>query len=272
MCQRSIFVLRLCIFFTSLGKLALADLGVRALSMGSAYRAVATGNEALFFNPAGMPFFRRFNVDADYIYQTVQTPHLMGVSLVDSVTNDVALGFDFHMGVDSRMTSSPISYLGTFALAYPISDMLAIGASLKYTYETTGKVDANFGLLMKLPFGLSLAIVGYDNFSSVGFGSAFNMGATNERSGQASDVYTGLVLAFDWLIKNGHQLSVGGEYYLFDLIPLRAGYTWQKNTQSVVSAGLGLFLKSIELDFVFQQDLNRLEERRLGGALRVFFP
>ena len=43
--------------------------GVRAQAFGGAYRAVATGNDAIYFNPAGMVFNKTYDLDAEYLYQ-----------------------------------------------------------------------------------------------------------------------------------------------------------------------------------------------------------
>ncbi len=264
--------------------------GIRAQSLGGAYRAIANDNNAMHFNPAGLTFFRRFNLDADYIYHERNQLHWTGLSLSDSLTSALAAGLDFHVGVNSQ-NPAELSYLTGLSLAYPIFDILSLGATIKYAYlpkmlseEAVNQVTGDVGLMLKFPFGLSLAAVGYNLIPtlskrlplSVGLGAAFNIGGTPGTAVNPASAYSGFTIAVDWLMRNltsgdqiKHQLSVGGEYYLFDMIPVRLGYTWDQAHR--ISAGLGLFFQSIEIDAFFQQDLTHSKYRSFGAALRLFF-
>ena len=267
--------------------------GIRAQSTGGAYRAVANGNDALYFNPAGLTSFRRFNLDADWIYHDRSQFHWTGVSLSDSLTSALAAGLDFHMGVDAQ-NAAELSYLVGFSLAYPLFDIFSIGATLKYAYlpkilsdEAVNQVTGDVGLLLKFPFGLSLAAVGYNVIPvpskrlplSLGFGAAFNLGGKPGVATTPAAAYSGFTIAVDWLIRDlttknkmEHQLSVGGEYYFIDMIPVRLGYNWSMMDNSHrISAGLGLLFQVIEIDALFQQDLYQLQYRSFGAALRIFF-
>ncbi len=268
--------------------------GVRAQSMGGAYRAVANGNDAIHFNPAGLNFFRRFNVDADYLYQDRGGFHWTGLSLSDSMTSVLAAGLDVHIGVDSQK-SGELSYLAGFSIAYPLFEVLSLGATIRYAYlpkmlseEVVNQVTGDVGLMLKFPFGLSLAAVGYNLIPilskrlplSVGLGAAFNIGGKPGFATNPIAAYSGFTIAVDWLMRDlttkdkiEHQLSVGGEYYLLDMIPMRIGYTWSMLDQAQrMSAGLGILFQSLEIDGLFQQDLSHLQYRNFGVALRMFLP
>lgn len=267
--------------------------GVRAQSMGGAYRAVANGNDALQYNPAGLTSFRRYNLDVDWIYHDRSQFHWTGLSLSDSLTSALAAGLDFHMGVNAQ-NAAELSYLVGFSLAYPLFEIFSMGATIKYAYlpkteseDVVSRVTGDVGLLFKFPFGLSLAAVGYNVIPvdskrlplSLGLGAALNLGGKPGVATSPAAAYSGFTIAVDWLMRDliskdkiEHQLSVGGEYYIIDMIPVRLGYNWSMKDQAHrISAGLGLLFEVIEIDALFQQDLNEVQYRSFGAALRIFF-
>ncbi len=58
--------------------------GTRALGMGNAYRAMGSGNEALFLNPAALAGYSRYELDVFGLFETPYDHHAVQVSLVDS--------------------------------------------------------------------------------------------------------------------------------------------------------------------------------------------
>src|SRR5579883_2151648 len=66
--------------------------GARAIGMGEAMRSIATGNEAIIYNPAGMALVRQYVVEADYGFRVETLGHQLHVSVVDSVTSKLAAG------------------------------------------------------------------------------------------------------------------------------------------------------------------------------------
>jgi len=269
-------------------------LGVRAQAFGGAYRAVASGNDALYYNPAGMAFSRRYNLDADYIYHPISTAHWTGLSLVDSTTSALAAGLDVHVGIDATQKPLNLTWLGSFSLAYPIADIFSLGVTLRYVYlsnQTTSngdhKVTGDIGLMLQLPFGLSFAAVGYNLLPtqttelplSVGFGAAFHLGAESSIASSPALAFKGFTLAVDYLLKGllsdktmQHQIAIGGEYYIADIVPIRLGYEWGiTEKRHVLSAGLGVFFQVIEIEALFEQNLVDFNQRTFGAGLRVFF-
>src|SRR5678816_519036 len=66
--------------------------GARALGMGEAVRAVATGAEAPLNNPAGMSLVKQYVIEGMYGFRVEDLGHHVNVSVVDSVTARVAAG------------------------------------------------------------------------------------------------------------------------------------------------------------------------------------
>jgi hypothetical protein len=253
------------------------------------------GFDAIFFNPAGLTIFHRFEVGADYDYRQYDKTHWAGASLVDSASGAFAAGLDFHMGFTPTAAKTDLSYLGQVSLAYAIVDgILSVGVTGKYAHLPSndydmaqGRFTADAGLLFKMPFGLSLAAVGYNLVPvpskrlplSVGFGAALNFGGAPGASSDAISAHSGFTLAFDWLMRDltakkeiDHQLYTGAEYYIASIVPLRAGYSYSLTDHThVLSAGAGFMLPILEIDALYQQDIYNAERRVVGGAARFFF-
>src|SRR4051812_27042395 len=74
--------------------------GMRALGMGDAFRAVATTNEAIFFNLAGMAQAKKYELDASYSLGPATDLSRFDASVVDSQTSRFATGLSY-----SRLSS-----------------------------------------------------------------------------------------------------------------------------------------------------------------------
>lgn len=168
---RSVFVLVIAfVAVLSVDARAQDFVGARALSLGEAYRATATGNDAIYFNPAGLVVIPRYSPEVHYQLDLVEEQHQVDVSVVDSKTSAVAAGIGYTF--DGRQFTKRASYqhTATLALAYPIFDkLLAVGAGLKYVNVSDAflgnylnALSADVGVLSRLPGGLSLAAVGYN--------------------------------------------------------------------------------------------------------------
>lgn len=144
--------------------------GVRALSLGEAYRATATGNDAIYFNPAGLGVLPRYSLETHYQFDLVEEQHQIDASIVDSKTSPVAAGVAYTFDGRQFTKRASIEHTATLALAYPIFDkLLSVGAGLKYVNVSDAflgnylnALSADVGLLSRLPGGVSFAAVGYN--------------------------------------------------------------------------------------------------------------
>jgi hypothetical protein len=145
-------------------------IGARALSMGEAYRATASGNDALYFNPAGLPSLKRYALEGQYLLSLSDENHQGDVSVVDSKTNALAVGVAYTFLGSELTRRTTIGHTATFGIAYPVFDqLLMVGAGLKYKNVSDAiagnflnAVTADVGVLSRIPGGLSLAAVGYN--------------------------------------------------------------------------------------------------------------
>jgi len=144
--------------------------GARALSLGESYRAIATGNDALYFNPAGLPLLKRYSIEGQYILSLADERHVGDFSIVDSKTNPLAVGLAYTFLGAELTKRQTIGHTATLGLAYPIFDKLfSVGVGLKYksvsdaiAQNYLNAVTADVGVLSQIPGGISLAAVGYN--------------------------------------------------------------------------------------------------------------
>lgn len=285
------------LFFYFLGSFALAEqpyyhsFGIRPMALGGAFRAVASGNDGIHYNPASIVLPKRFSADLNYLYQTASNRHWAGLSLVDSITSIVAAGVDYHLGI-LQAEHLQLTHIGALALAIPIvEDFLSFGGTLKYLHfpeipsdAGMSQFSADLGATAYLPFGISVAAVGHNLLPNrnrraplaLGIGSAFQSGLLGAESSNLQRE-SGLTLAADWVFQdnpNGlsNHLSTGAEYVVAGVVPIRAGYTWYKEeNQHLASAGIGILTQMASIEAMYQQNILNAKEQSFGVAIKVFF-
>jgi len=167
--------------------------GARALGMGEAQRAVATGASGPLLNPAGMSLLRQYVIEGIYSFNVEQLGHVAHVSVVDSVTSRVAaglfytfiyaqpkVGFNWAGGTVESAQLTRTGHAAGLSLSIPLGDKFIIGATAKYLHlDTTaplraGTTPANLsldsvngitfdiGLLVRLGEKFNIAAIGYN--------------------------------------------------------------------------------------------------------------
>jgi hypothetical protein len=124
--------------------------GVRALGMGEARRAIATGAEGVLLNPSGMSLIRGYTIEAIYGFRVEDLGHTAHVSIVDSITSRVAaglfytyihtnprLGFNWAGGVVESAQLTRQGHATGLALSLPLGDKIILGAAVKYLHFDT---------------------------------------------------------------------------------------------------------------------------------------
>lgn len=251
-------------------------IGARALALGEAYRANATGNDAIYLNPAGIVMLPRFATELHYKIDLDAEQHQLDLSVVDSQTSELAAGIGYTFDGQQFTKRASVQHTATLALAYPFfGRVLNVGAGLKYVNVSDAvlgnylnALSADVGVLAALPFGVSLAGVGYNLIPiksarvplAAGFGASLDLGPLSALvfGGQApansvmsagglpvsrgfapQGPLAGLTLEVDWymnfLTLYGIQsrVSTGLEYLLFDVVPVRAGYLFEERGDGV---------------------------------------
>jgi hypothetical protein len=167
--------------------------GVRALGMGEANRAIATGAEAPMLNPAGMSQVKQYVIEAMYGFKVETLGNNVNVSLVDSVTSRVAAGlfydyinespklaFNWAGGFQSTTSLSREGHVAGLSLSIPLGDKFIIGATAKYlhlsttaplppptvpsslTFDSVNGITFDVGILVRLGDHFHIGVVGYN--------------------------------------------------------------------------------------------------------------
>lgn len=118
----------------------------RSAAMGGALRAMGSGTDGIFLNPAALPEARVYHIQALAQVTPETGRQVYGGTIVDSVTSRMAGGFSFVGGfMDPKGLDR--SFLDMrLDLAFPISDRFIIGVAGRYLKLTQSGVG---------PFGLS---------------------------------------------------------------------------------------------------------------------
>lgn len=271
--------------FFSFNVAAKTNLGVRAQALGGAYRAIATANDTLFFNPAGMLKGKRASVDTDYNYLSIDREHHVTVSVVDSKTSSLGMGL-YYSGGFSSLSSNPNTHTIGVSAAIPlINKMFSLGSSLYYLYDPGLGADKyrhffnmDVGFLANLPHGVSFAIVldhllaqkGLEKPLGLSIAAAFSMNKVIRTMP--------ITLSVDWSMNDfkskkdlKHSVCVGFEYLSIKTFPLRIGFSHDSHTShNHLSLGSGIIWQHWAIDVLYQQNLHVGGIRNFGFSFKYF--
>ena len=166
--------------------------GTRAMGLAESYRALATGNDAIYFNPAGLSQTSRYSPELHYNFNLLREQHSFDASMVDSKTSAVAAGLGYTFQGSEFTNRAKLQHKATLAMAYPLFPrFFHVGVGLKYVNVSDAvlgnylnALSADVGALATLPFGIKLAAVGYnlvpirssDVPLSAGFAASLDLG------------------------------------------------------------------------------------------------
>jgi len=282
--------------------------GVRSMGMGGANRAIVTGNDAIYLNPAGMSQGKKYSLEGNYQYDIGRETHAPGASIVDSVTSAMAAGVAYGYvsgkktlrtnALDGSVLSNVVDRSGNIVhlgISMPLGKNTSIGVAGKYmdiSYGGRSAINAigvDAGLLYRVSPMIALAVTGYGltNTGSaeapraLGFGVAVGPPATFQ-------------LAVDWVVDftsaqynesfapsqrvagTKHQVFAGMELIFAKSFSLRAGYFHDRATRlepdNAFTVGFGYFsMKNrLGIQVAFQQRFLNTEERTLVGGFILY--
>lgn len=264
----------------SAGAAPLDFAGPRAVAMG-AHRAVGTGNETIFLNPAGLGTAQRYTIQVDYA--NLGPSRLPGsgqginLSVVDSLSNPkLPTGIAYrHLWLeeDGRKWSGLITDL---AMAAALSPGILVGGRMSYLYRgveggSSHQVTADAGLMF-FNGPLSVGIVGNNILGLQSFETPRTFAA-----GASFGTDLTFRLAADYRLEEreagmAQLFAGGGEVLLFEAVPVRLGYVWDHARRSGVwSAGAGFVSRTFGADLGARYD-PMTGERLIILALKLFGP
>ncbi|MDF1561570.1 MAG: hypothetical protein P1V51_00930 [Deltaproteobacteria bacterium] len=256
-------LLVLALSLTAAPALAQQVAGPRALGMGEAHRGVGLGNDTLFLNPAGMSLAPRYVIESFFRHDSGTKASLFSISLIDSKSGPVAGGLAYTyewVGEESSVRAGSRVDMGS---SYALAKFLLFGITMHYHGLQTAegqvnRVTGDTGFLIVPASFISIGITGHNVINPVPetnaaprmFGGGINL-----------RIVPGLNLAFDWrksveIEGKPAAYHFGGEYYLGQSFPIRAGYTSDEVLdQQRWSLGLGVALPSFGLDVSYSRTI-----------------
>jgi hypothetical protein len=230
--------------------------------MGNAFRAVATSNEAIFYNLAGMAVARRYALDGSYALNPASDLRRLSFSVVDSKTSPIAAGAAYTNlrgeGLEGRVKGS----VANVGIAVPLGGFGALGFGGKYLSfdrpDPTSAVTMDAGLLVRLAGSLSAGVAAY-NLIDVGSAEApFGAGAGLSYGDDTSWRVAGdVALDLSRQDRTPATLAVGGEYLVAGAVPLRVGFHRDvAGSLNHVSGGIGFVGPTYGADFAYVQGLD----------------
>ncbi len=259
-------------------------IGARPAAMGQAYLALADDAEAMNWNPAGLSQLEEPEIsamhlawigDINYEYVGYAMPwHNQGFGLGVTWLNVAP----FNSTADpTAQPGSAQDFSGVLAWGFPLTPQLSLGAAARTIFSDLAS-SSSFGAAldagaMLKPFGrsFSLALVAQNLGAVSGFDSVSDPLPVTLKMGAAWRIYDGrrdnvanLVADATKSLDNRLQYNLGGEWWLFQPLALRAGYKLAEGGQDFstqlsdfsnianVTAGFGIRLDAAELDYAFE--------------------
>lgn len=256
--------------------------GPRSMGMGDAHRAVASGNDGIYLNPAGLGQHKRYALEFVYLLNPAAPSNIINFSIVDSDTSPVATGLAYtHWSVGARGGRKSGSIFN-LAFGYPLTDGVFFGWGLKYlnldsqaAEDSISRVTTDFALMLRFSEMFSVGAVGY-NLIKVNDDEAPRMLALAGAFGDDKEFR----LAFDWTVDFDTRetttaaFRAGGEVLVAQAFPVRAGYIKDNvREKSYATFGIGLVGEGLGLDFAYKRQVAGNEDsgqdHQFAAALRL---
>lgn len=259
--------------------------GTRALGLGTAFGAVATGADGIYHNPAGIATARMYAIDAGLEHNASNT--LLNASVVDSQTNPrlaMGVGYTYLLPRDSNVKGHDIR----LAASVPaVQDRVSVGLGGRYLIlsrqdgvEYARGFTLDGGILVQPAGELRLGLTG-KNVINVCRKPEVCSGVTPRllELGTAYGDPTEFTIAADVgsnLSEGDDPLSmrvdVGAEYMIQGMVPVRAGYRWRQLEElHTVTVGSGWRSKGFGLDVGVALPPARLDEFQLSAGFELYF-
>ena len=276
--------------------------GARSMGMGDAFRGVGTNNDAIVENPAAMVITPHYEITGFFAWDTAAPAAFWNASIVDATTLPLALGVSYtHIGSGSGDLSTDPSDFGRYvgsstrlALAYPISDILAIGINADWllyggdlaqngAFAQTSAITGGAAIALHPTPQLTISGIGY-NLIPVGIAGElaprrFALGASfgTDSSFRLDVDGVGTIASFPSV--SALDLHVGGEIFVAQLLAIRAGYFYSGLTQtSFGSVGLGLVVPGFAIDVGYRQSIGNTwdggnwSDHLIIADIKIFLP
>ncbi|MGB9600263.1 MAG: hypothetical protein ACP5QK_08875 [Myxococcota bacterium] len=275
------FIIFIFVFFISDSISAQQITGSKAFSMSDAFSAVASTNDALFINAAGISLYpNRYNIDLLHQYKNDGGFNISTISILDSTTFPLGAEFAFSYmwgedyGVDKK------GYRLDLGFSYPFATRLLWGFDVKYVRldiaskeNAINAATADTGFLFLVNKWFRVSLYG-QNLIYVGRDELPTKSGAGTMIGTESSFYAAEDTVFSFY-RNGERKitqSVGANLFLSGMFSLSAGYKYdqtQKNNH-FISAGTGLFSKAAGVEISYRLAIEEKGDFQLLGSIKFF--
>ena len=283
--MRRLLVLCLALSFAARADNAATDPGApfpgtitmpRSLSLGGADAAIATSNEALMINPAGLAQTQRYHFELDGAADWRFPAQGITASIVDSKSSPVASGILFSRWGSGQPSGRAEGWLLGFAYAYPAGSFYVGGETKYLRFHTQDglitKVAQDIGLLARRGSFSYAAVVRNISFSSLG--PLFPLTTTAAVAwGSDADWHLALDYKADLSDTNNikNRFSGGVEYLIEQSAVLRAGGTYDATNKLLYfTAGLSLLAEYGGVHVAFRRRLQGGFDQVLEAGITVY--
>jgi len=248
----------------------------RATAMGGAHAAIATGNDALSVNPAGLSQGHRYHLELDGLYDSRYPAQAVLASLVDSVSSPVATGLMWSRWASGQPSGRGEGWSVGFGYSGAVGQNLFFGGETKFLrfHTPDGLVQKwaqDVGLLARRG-NFSWAAV-LQNVSTEKI-PLFPLTATAAMAwGTDTDWHLSVDYRADLSDSSNvkSKAALGGELLLGDAMALRGGATWDASArQWWLSAGIGLLSEKGGLQVVWRRRVEGPYDQFFEGGLTIY--
>ena len=251
--------------------------GARACAMGGAFTALADDATALYWNPAGLAQIKRAELYATYNswFQGINQGYV-GLTF-PFIGGKLALGANYvDMGkLEGRDNEGGLT--GEFGatdiqanLGYAVGNKFMIGFSAGAVQETLGgNTQTAFlgtaGILLKPDPHLSIGV----SYQNLGENSGQTSLPQTLRGGVALKIGS-IILSFDAVMPNDNDsyFCGGVEFPLGNFIALRGGYTTRNDAGQGYSAGVGINISGLSVDYAYVPYSDLGDTHRISLTMR----
>ncbi len=252
-------------------------MAARNYGMGGAYRALGYGAEAITGNPAALSLFKRYTLEISGAYDFKNVWGYGGISISDSITNEVAAGVAYQMVSLGNGETRRLAYLTTAASAYPLSQAFHLGVAVRHQVVTgegsTNSVTMSAGLIFRPWEELCFSVSGHNLIGvwSEDVPRYFTFGISSLIGGQFTPT---VELRADFNQPSNARVAFSGglEWLAGDTFPIRIGYSYDQITGTQhVGFGLGYFSEGSGVDLSYRHELNGTEGKMLSLTIKIQF-
>lgn len=269
--------------------------GARLLSLAESQRALTSGNDSIFVNPAGLAMSKFFALETNYGDNFEGGLRRVNVSAVDSQAGPVAGGLSYLNSSEIRgyvgaMERRLYGHRFDLSLAMLVVDSLSIGVTGRYaTYSESlddveveeggfNKFDIDIGMQYRLQNGLAFGGAVY-NLVPDDEAKAYTPRSYGLGVGWANEMFS-IESDMRYNLENGKaRFSLGGSVTLGDVFPVRLGGAYDRFDESWhIAFGAGIQSKEFGLDVGYRQQVavaaafeQPTTPRVFTAALRLMF-